>query len=243
MPADVRMVQVTKLQVQEAMLTGESLPVSKNRTPVDVNAALGDRKCMGYSATLVMSGQVGRGYTDEAEGGRVGVAALNNARAPPGPTLLQPGHRQSYRSRPTVLQLSALLASSCALFRRFCLTQTPPPLCLPPCVSPLPPSKHDASLSTHDWTARLMIIVVVFNVVVVVCVTMSLSGGARAQGLGVVVLTGDDAEIGKISRMVGTVESVKTNLMVQLEIFGRWISIVVIVIAFIAFCLAKWYVG
>jgi P-type E1-E2 ATPase len=103
---DVRFLSAHNLSVQEAMLTGESLPVLKKMAPVAPNAALGDRRCMGFSATLVMSG----------------------------------------------------------------------------------------------------------------------------QGTGVVVETGDDAEIGKISRLVAGVSAGggKTRLMVQLEIFGRFISLVVV---------------
>jgi magnesium-transporting ATPase (P-type) len=43
-------------QVQEAMLTGESVPVSKNLTPVPERSGLGDRKCLAYSATTVSAG-------------------------------------------------------------------------------------------------------------------------------------------------------------------------------------------
>ncbi|EKX34242.1 hypothetical protein GUITHDRAFT_80735 [Guillardia theta CCMP2712] len=59
------------------------------------------------------------------------------------------------------------------------------------------------------------------------------------QGKGIVVGTGDAAEIGKISSMVSEQESVKTNLMIQLEIFGRWVSLFVFVIAAVTFTLAK----
>jgi magnesium-transporting ATPase (P-type) len=45
------------LQVQEAMLTGESVPVSKVLSAAPAAASLGDRKCMCYSATAVTSGQ------------------------------------------------------------------------------------------------------------------------------------------------------------------------------------------
>lgn len=40
------MVLLCLTQVQEAMLTGESVPVSKNLLPAPPAAALGDRKCM-----------------------------------------------------------------------------------------------------------------------------------------------------------------------------------------------------
>ena len=59
-PADLRLLQVSSLQIQEAILTGESVPVEKHTGPVQREAPLGDRGCMAYSGTLVTSGQ-GRG--------------------------------------------------------------------------------------------------------------------------------------------------------------------------------------
>lgn len=56
-PADVRLIKSHNLSVQEAILTGESMPVEKGTEPVDVNAALGDRSCMAFSGTTVTSGQ------------------------------------------------------------------------------------------------------------------------------------------------------------------------------------------
>ncbi|KAG2429432.1 hypothetical protein HYH02_014087 [Chlamydomonas schloesseri] len=113
-PADVRLLTAVNLQVQEAMLTGESVPVSKVLHPAPPAAGLGDRKCMCFSATNVVSG----------------------------------------------------------------------------------------------------------------------------QGRGVVVATGDSAEIGQINKMVGTVESAQNNLVLQLEVLGRWLVLLVLVIGLIAFLLA-----
>lgn len=56
-PADLRLLSTHGLSIQEAILTGESLPVEKHTQPVDDNAFLGDRSCMAYSGTLVTSGQ------------------------------------------------------------------------------------------------------------------------------------------------------------------------------------------
>jgi magnesium-transporting ATPase (P-type) len=56
-PADLRLVHVKGLEVQEAALTGESLPVEKRTEPVAVDASLGDRASMAYSGTLVTHGQ------------------------------------------------------------------------------------------------------------------------------------------------------------------------------------------
>ena len=114
LPADVRLLQVSNLQVLEAMLTGESVPVSKNTRAVDSAAGIGDRKCMAFSATAVAAGQA---------------------------------------------------------------------LC-------------------------------------------------------VVVETGDRAEIGKISKLVSEVKSTKTNLVVQMEVLGRWLACIVLLIALTAFLLA-----
>ncbi len=59
-PADIRLFDAHGLSVQEAILTGESVPVEKRIAPVREDAPLGDRFCMAYSGTIVASG-VGRG--------------------------------------------------------------------------------------------------------------------------------------------------------------------------------------
>ena len=71
-PADMRLIRSHGLQIQEAILTGESLPVEKTITPVSADAALGDRLCMAFSGTLVTSGQ-GRGVvTATGAGSEIG---------------------------------------------------------------------------------------------------------------------------------------------------------------------------
>ncbi|WP_373018134.1 cation-transporting P-type ATPase [Thiomicrorhabdus sp.] len=59
-PADLRLLQSHGLQIQEAILTGESVPVEKQIQPVDAHAPLGDRSCLAFSGTTVTYGQ-GRG--------------------------------------------------------------------------------------------------------------------------------------------------------------------------------------
>ena len=56
-PADLRLFRAKGLQIQEAVLTGESVAVEKGTDPVTEDAALGDRLCMAYSGTLVTHGQ------------------------------------------------------------------------------------------------------------------------------------------------------------------------------------------
>ncbi len=73
-PADLRLFKVRELRIEEAMLTGESVPVEKNTHPVDEHASIGDRKCLAYSGTLVTYGQ-GQGVVvatgDHTEIGRI----------------------------------------------------------------------------------------------------------------------------------------------------------------------------
>ncbi len=56
-PADLRLFRAKDLRIDEAVLTGESVPVEKSTTPVTRSTSLGDRTCMAYSGTLVTYGQ------------------------------------------------------------------------------------------------------------------------------------------------------------------------------------------
>ncbi len=63
-PADLRLFASKDLRIEEAPLTGESVPVDKSIEPVGPDASLGDRTSMAYSGTLVSFGQ-GRGVVAE----------------------------------------------------------------------------------------------------------------------------------------------------------------------------------
>lgn len=74
-PADLRVIEARGLAAQEAILTGESVPVEKSVDQVPANAALGDRRCMLWSGTLITQGTV-RGVVvatgADTEIGRIG---------------------------------------------------------------------------------------------------------------------------------------------------------------------------
>lgn len=56
-PADVRLIEVHSLRIDESALTGESVASDKIVQAVPRASALGDRRCMAYSGTLVTYGQ------------------------------------------------------------------------------------------------------------------------------------------------------------------------------------------
>ena len=74
-PADLRIIEARGLAAQEAILTGESVPVEKAPGPVAIDAALGDRRSMLWSGTLVTQGTA-RGLVvatgSQTEIGRIG---------------------------------------------------------------------------------------------------------------------------------------------------------------------------
>lgn len=56
-PADCRLFHVKGLQIQESVLTGESMSVEKSINATSIQSVIGDRHCMAYSGTLVTHGQ------------------------------------------------------------------------------------------------------------------------------------------------------------------------------------------
>jgi Ca2+-transporting ATPase len=55
-PADLRLLDAKNLRVEEAALTGESVPAEKSVPAVEADAALGDRSSLAFEGTLVTSG-------------------------------------------------------------------------------------------------------------------------------------------------------------------------------------------
>lgn len=73
-PADLRLLQQHNLQIEEAALTGKSVPVAKQTDPLPAEAILADRTNLAFTGTMVIAGQ-GEGVVfatgDKTEMGRI----------------------------------------------------------------------------------------------------------------------------------------------------------------------------
>ena len=75
-PADLRLIRVHNLRVEESALTGESVPAEKSVDPVGPESGIGDRNCVAFSGTLVVYGQahgVVMATGAQTEVGRIGA--------------------------------------------------------------------------------------------------------------------------------------------------------------------------
>ncbi len=87
-PADLRLIEATRLRTDESMLTGESLASTKDTAPVEPAATIGDRTGMAFSGTFVTSGR-GLGLV-VATGPRTELGAIDAlVQGPPSRTPLQ----------------------------------------------------------------------------------------------------------------------------------------------------------
>lgn len=56
-PADLRFIETANLRIEEASLTGESVPADKQANPLAGEVPIGDRHNMGYMGTIVVNGR------------------------------------------------------------------------------------------------------------------------------------------------------------------------------------------
>jgi P-type Ca2+ transporter type 2C len=82
LPADLRVIEVSSLQVIESILTGEAMPIEKHTAPIEERGlGIGDRKNMAYMSTVVSKGR-GRGIVvatgKQTEVGKISKALAKN---------------------------------------------------------------------------------------------------------------------------------------------------------------------
>jgi Ca2+-transporting ATPase len=79
-PADLRLLSVKDLEVEEAALTGESVPVEKSLAPLPEATVLGDRKNLAFAGSAIVYGQA-QGVVvatgDDTEAGRIATLMAN----------------------------------------------------------------------------------------------------------------------------------------------------------------------
>ena len=116
--ADLRLVRGRNLQIQEAALTGESLPAEKSSAACALDAPLGDRAGMAYSGTMVTAGRgegiaVATGLATEL--GR--ISALLAAVEPLTTPLLRQMNRFSRQLTVVILAVAAVVFGVGAVLR------------------------------------------------------------------------------------------------------------------------------
>ena len=108
-PADARIVESANLHVDEAPLTGESVPVTKETQPIDADVGLGDRRNMLFASTVATYGRGRAVIVATGMGTQVGrIAGLLEA-AEKVPTPLQQELDRTGK------RLSAIMLGICAV--------------------------------------------------------------------------------------------------------------------------------
>src|SRR5512133_3331131 len=98
-PADARILDGSRIEAVEAILTGESQPARKDSAPVTGDAEIGDRACMLHAGTHLAAGRARAVVVATGLGTELGkIAALTRAPEPP-PTPLQRRVARLGRSR------------------------------------------------------------------------------------------------------------------------------------------------
>lgn len=112
-PADARIIQASQLSAEEAVLTGESLPVNKLIQELSENSMLAERKNMLFASTAVATGSAKAVVTAvgmESEIGRI-AGLLDSAKMPKTPLqvrLEQVSHKLLYLSGAVVVLVALL---------------------------------------------------------------------------------------------------------------------------------------
>ncbi|TVQ93402.1 MAG: HAD family hydrolase [Deltaproteobacteria bacterium] len=109
-PADLRLIRTTNLRVDESLLTGESLPVSKDPEPVEPGAAVADRRGMVHAGSVVLSGRATAVVVGTGTSTQIGAIAKGIRQTRRGETPLQQRMNRLATIVGVVVAISAVLA-------------------------------------------------------------------------------------------------------------------------------------
>lgn len=123
-PADLRLLEVHGLEVNEAALSGEWLPVGKKTEPANEDAPLVERKAMAYAGTLVAAG-AGKGVVvatgSATELGSIAKALMSSQKSE---TPLQHDIRRIARMLLILVAIVIVIIGGLALWRGMTLGET-----------------------------------------------------------------------------------------------------------------------
>jgi magnesium-transporting ATPase (P-type) len=123
-PADMRLIKTKELKIDEAPLTGESLPVGKITKSLPEDSSIGDRKNMAFSGTFVTYGQ-GTGIVvctgDDTELGRIN--ALLSRVQPLTTRLLRQINDLGHRLTVAILVIASLTCIFGLLIRNYAFSE------------------------------------------------------------------------------------------------------------------------
>ena len=118
-PADMRLLEAASLKIEEAALTGESVPVEKDVTEtVDAEAGIGDRVNMGYQNSNVTYGRGTGVVTNTGMYTEVGKIADMLANADESQTPLKQSLEQLSKTLTYLIVAIALVTFLCHLAQR-----------------------------------------------------------------------------------------------------------------------------
>ncbi len=123
-PADVRLIEVHGLMVQEAALSGEWLPVDKATEPVRPDAPLVERSNMAYAGTLTVSGAATGVVVATGEHTELGAIARELSQGHRTETPLQRDIKSIARLLLVLVAVVIVLIGTLALLRGLSLSET-----------------------------------------------------------------------------------------------------------------------
>ena len=118
-PADIRLIEVQNLSIDESLLTGESFPRDKYSKPLENDAILNDRNNMAYVGTSVMRGRAKGVVVATASNTEIGKIAKEVLEKEEAPTPLQIRMNKFTKQLGVVISILALIISFILYYKNY----------------------------------------------------------------------------------------------------------------------------